>query len=190
MAAQAPRKSTKTVVRLRIALMEHTPTIWRRLLVPGEIKLAKVHDIFQAAMAGWLDYHLHCFEIDGQRYGTPDPNWELDDIDEQGVVFTDAVKERTRFVYEYDFGDSWRHEVVVESIEPVPLVLKFAVCLDGQRACPPEDCGGVHGYAQLLEAIADPDHEEFDDYVGWVGGYFDPEAFDLAAVNAALQRVR
>ncbi len=129
------------------------PTIWRRLLVPGEIKLSKLHPIFQAAM-GWEDYHLHVFEIDGKRYGMPDAEWENDDIDGAGRRCSPMViSDRSRFFYEYDFGDTWGHEVVVESIEPVPLVLKFATCIDGQRACPPEDCGGTGGYGEFLEAI-------------------------------------
>jgi hypothetical protein len=168
--------------------MEVTPTIWRRLLVPGEIKLSRLHTIFQAAM-GWEDYHLHNFEIDGVRYGRPDPEWENDDIDEETVTFSDLVSGRTRFFYEYDFGDSWRHEVVVEDTDPMPAILKFAVCVDGQRACPPEDSGGTGGYADLLEAMGDPDHEEHADYVEWASD-FDPEFFDLAITNAALQRVR
>ena len=133
--------------------MEVTPTIWRRLLVPGEIKLSRLHTIFQAAM-GWEDYHLHYFEIDGVRYGVPDPEWENDDIDEGAVTFSDLVASRTRFFYEYDFGDSWRHEVVVEpSMDPMPAILKVAVCVDGQRACPPEDCGGTGGYQDWVEAV-------------------------------------
>jgi Plasmid pRiA4b ORF-3-like protein len=168
--------------------MEVTPTIWRRLLVPGEVKLSRLHTIFQAAM-GWEDYHLHFFEIDSVRYGTPDPEGENDDIDEESVTLSDLVSGRTRFFYEYDFGDSWRHEVVVESMDPVPAILKFAVCVDGQRACPPEDCGGTGGYQDLVEAIGDSDHEEEAAYVEWAG-VFDPELFDLAITNAALQRVR
>ncbi len=174
--------------QLRISLMGPTPTIWRRLLVPGGIKLAKLHSIFQAAM-GWEDYHLHSFEVGENRYWIPDPNDEMDGIDDASVTVAEVIPDRARFFYEYDFGDSWRHEVVVESIDPVALVLKFGVCLDGQRACPPEDCGGVGGYAMLLEAIADPDHEEHDDYMEWLGRYFNPEEFDLAATNAVLQRV-
>jgi hypothetical protein len=176
-------------LQLRISLMDVTPTIWRRLLVPGEIKLSKLHTIFQAAM-GWEDYHLHYFEIDGQRYGMPDDDWDNDDIDEETVVLADLITGRTRFFYEYDFGDSWRHEVVVESFEPVPLILKFAICIDGQRACPPEDCGGTHGYRDFLVAVGDPDDEEHGDYLAWAGGPFDPEAFDLVSANAHLQRVR
>jgi hypothetical protein len=168
--------------------MEVTPTIWRRLLVPGEIKLSRLHTIFQAAM-GWENYHLHYFEIEGVRYGQPDPEWENDDIDEETVTLSDLVSGRTRFFYEYDFGDSWRHEVVVEAMDPMPAILKFAVCVDGQRASPPEDSGGTGGYQDLLEAIGDPDHEEHADYVEWASD-FDPEFFDLAITNAALQRVR
>lgn len=189
MVVQPPRRPSKSAFQLRISLMDVAPTIWRRLLVPGEIKLSKLHAIFQAAM-GWEDYHLHCFEIDGERYGVPDPEWDdEEEIDEESVTFSDLVSGRTRFFYEYDFGDSWRHEVVVESVDPVPMILKFAVCIDGQRACPPEDCGGTSGFRDLLEAISDPDHEEHADYVGWAGR-FDPEVFDLASINAALQRVR
>jgi hypothetical protein len=189
MPAEARRRAVKTAVQLRISLMEHKPTIWRRLLVPGEIKLSKLHMVFQAAM-GWEDYHLHYFEIEGQRYGIPDEEFEIEDIDDEGVVFIDVIKAPMRFFYEYDFGDSWRHEVVIESIDLVSFMLKFAVCLDGQRACPPEDCGGTGGYKEFLEAIVNPDHEEHDDYVGWVGKYFDPELFSLGETNTALQRVR
>ena len=189
MVAQPRRRPSKSVVQLRLSLMEHTPTIWRRLLVPGEIKLSKLHLIFQAAM-GWEDYHLHIFEIDESRYGVPHQEYDNDDIDEEGVILADLVTGRMRFIYEYDFGDCWRHEVVVESVEPVPLILKFATCIDGQRACPPEDVGGTYGFAEFLEAIADPDHEEHESHLMWVGGFFDPESFSLAAANAALQRVR
>src|SRR5580698_6957262 len=101
------RPRVKTTVQLRISLMEHTPSIWRRLLVPGEIKLSKLHSIFQAAM-GWEDYHWHYLEIEDERYGTPDEDSEIEDIDEDGVVFVDAIKASMRFFYEYDFEDSWR----------------------------------------------------------------------------------
>jgi len=167
------------------------PTIWRRLVVPGEIKLSKLHSIFQAAM-GWEDYHLHMFGIGDRTYAVPDEEFEdeFKDIDEDTVLFCEVVEVPMRFSYQYDFGDDWQHEVVVETIEAVPLVLKFATCIDGQRACPPEDCGGTSGFETFLEAVTDPTHEEHVDYVRWVGRPFDPEAFSVAATNAALQRVR
>jgi len=151
--------------------------------------LSKLHSIFQAAM-GWQDCYLHCFEIGDLRYGNADPDFELDDIDEDTVVMADVVGERARFDYEYDFGDSWSHEVVVESVTTLPVVLKYAVCLDGQRACPPEDVRGIDTYERVLQAIRDPRHEEHNEYTDWLPPGFDPEAFNLAATNAALQRVR
>src|ERR1700736_6162422 len=143
MATPARRTPAKTAIQLRISLKDHTPTIWRRLMVPGEIKLSKLHSIFQAAM-GWEDYHLHLFRIGDSIYGVPDDEFEAEeteDIDEETVIFSDVVESPMRFDYQYDFGDNWEHEVVIETIEPVSLVLKFAVCIDGQLACPPEDCG-------------------------------------------------
>lgn len=122
--------------------------------------------------------------------GTHFDDWPEEEIDENDVVIFNALHGHRRFVYEYDFGDSWEHEVVVEDITWTPLVLKHAVCLDGQNACPPEDVGGVGGYAEFLEAIADPRHEEYDHFLRWAGFHFDPGAFELAGANAALQRVR
>lgn len=192
MVARTRRTSRKTAVQLRISLTDHTPTIWRRLVVPGEIKLSKLHFIFQAAM-GWEDYHLHLFRIRDKTYGVPDDEFEAEeyeDIDEETVIFSDVAEAPMRFSYQYDFGDNWEHEIVVEAIESVPSVLKFAACIDGQRACPPEDCGGIGGFEQFIEAVTDPTHEEHVEYVQWVGHPFDPEAFSVAATNAALQRVR
>ena len=143
-------------MQLRISLLDVTPTVWRGLLVPGGVTLSKLHVMIQAAM-GWEDYHLHAFEIDGERYGVSDPEEDDEDvIDEETVILSDVVSGQTRFLYEYDFGDFWRHEIVVESVNPVPLILKFAVCVDGQRACPPEDCGGSGGYGRLLEGVGGP----------------------------------
>jgi hypothetical protein len=191
MVARVRRTRGKTAVQLRISLKDHTPTIWRRLVVPGEIKLSRLHSIFQAAM-GWEDYHLHQFRIGDRTYAAPDEEFEdeFEDVDEDTVLFSEVIDIRMRFSYQYDFGDDWQHEVVVEAIEAVPLVLKFAACIDGQRACPPEDCGGTVGFAQFLEAVTDPTHEEHVNYFEWVGGPFDPESFSVGATNAALQRVR
>ncbi len=145
--------------------------------------------MFQVAM-GWTNSHLHSFTIGEQQYvmEVDDPEEELD---EQETTVSVALRGGVRrFTYAYDFGDSWEHEVVVEDATSSPLSLKHAVCLDGQNACPPEDVGGVGGYEQFLEALADPTHEEHARYLDWVGYRFDPAAFDLAALNADLQRVR
>ncbi len=178
------------VFQLRIQLENLTPTVWRRLLVPGGVRLAKLHEIFQAAM-GWTNSHLHSFTIGEDLYGMHIEDYPDDELDEtEFTVFVALRGGVRRFRYEYDFGDSWEHEVTVEATTWSPLALKHAVCLDGQNACPPEDVGGVGGYAQFLEALADPLHEEHDSYLVWVGYKFDPEAFELAAANAALQRQR
>jgi hypothetical protein len=177
------------VVQLKISLDYLEPEIWRRLLVPGDCTLSKLHDVFQAAM-GWQDGHLHSFTIQDRRYGVPNPDWNDDALDERRNYLTQIVTAGDNFTYESHFGDSWTHGVVVESIERSVEPLKHAVCLEGARACPPEDCGGLSGFERLCEALADPDHEEHGDLTGWVGGGYDPAAFDLVATNSALERVR
>ncbi|MFZ0059127.1 MAG: plasmid pRiA4b ORF-3 family protein [Acidimicrobiales bacterium] len=182
--------TSQPVFQLRIQLEEVVPTVWRRLLVPGGVRLAKLHDMFQAAM-GWTNSHLHSFTIGDQLYGMHVEDWPEEELDEKDFTVFVALRGGVRrFKYEYDFGDSWGHEVVVEGVSWSPVALKFGVCLDGQNACPPEDVGGTGGYADFLEALADPLHEEHDNYLVWVGYKFDPEAFELGAANAALQHVR
>ncbi len=178
------------VFRLRIQLEEVHPTVWRRVLVPGGVRLAKLHEIFQAAL-GWTNSHLHSFTIGESLYGMHAEDYPEEELDEsEHTVFVALRGGVRRFRYEYDFGDSWQHEVTVEAVTWSPLALKYGVCVDGANACPPEDVGGAGGYEQFLEALADPLHEEHDSYLVWVGYKFDPEAFDIGAVNAALQRVR
>ena len=177
------------VFQLRVTLEDIDPPIWRRLLVPGNAKLDKLHRMIQAAF-GWWDYHLHAFEIGEARYGTLDDECPEDELDETTVTVAQALEGVQRFTYEYDFGDSWDHEVVVEDSRRIPEALKFAVCLDGQNACPPEDVGGPHGYAEFLQALADPADEEHDSVLEWAGGSFDPTEFDVALANARLQKVR
>jgi Plasmid pRiA4b ORF-3-like protein len=178
------------VFHLRVELVGIAPTIWRRLLVPGNIRLSKRHDIFQVAM-GWTDSHLHCFTIGDLVYSNQDDDDDPEDeLDENEVMVREALSDHQDFTYEYDFGDSWIHDIVVERMTTKRSGLKHAVCLDGERACPPEDCGGPSGYALVLEAIADPDHEEHEDFVTWLGRPFDPEYFDVAVANADLQRVK
>jgi hypothetical protein len=125
--------------------------------------------------------HLHSFVIGDALYGTHLDDYPDEEIDETTVSVANAIGSERRFSYQYDFGDSWEHEVVVEATSTSAIGLKFAVCLDGQNACPPEDCGGAPGFADLVEVLADPSHEEHDDFLTWVGGAYDPTTFDLAA---------
>ena len=182
----APKPNTFT---LRIALLHHRPEIWRRLLVPGSARLDKLHLIFQESM-GWTNSHLHKFLIGSAAYGTHYDDWPDEELLEVKFRLADVMQQEARFRYDYDFGDSWEHEVTVERAQTIRPVLQFAVCLDGANACPPEDCGGTGGYAELLEALADRSHPEHKEYWRWIGKTFEPTAFDLAATNAALQRLR
>jgi len=174
-----------TAHQLRITLLEVDPPIWRRVLVPSDATLGDVNFILQATM-GWTNSHLHQFTIQDVEYS--DPRFEIDDTEDEFAVTLAEVApaERSRFTLLYDFGDGWEHEVVVEKILPSKPSQRLPCCLAGERARPPEDCGGPWGYQDLLEAIGDPKHEEHDAMLEWVGGAFDPEVFDLADLNKRL----
>jgi hypothetical protein len=179
-------RSGGPVYQLKVTLKGVRPPIWRRLLVPGNVTLARLHRILQVAM-GWEDYHLYRFEVGGASFGEPDPEFDDDMRSARRVHLKEvAPAAGSRLLYEYDFGDGWEHRIVVEKILPPQRGVHLPVCLAGKRACPPEDCGGVWGYADLLAALADPAHPEHEAMLRWVGGPFDPEAFDLEAVNEAL----
>lgn len=192
--SDAKRPATsKQVYQLKITLVGAKPKIWRRVLVPDAIKLGSLHHVIQTAM-GWQGGHLHNFEIDGTYYSYPHPDtdWEdTGDVDYRRITLKKvAPATKAKFSYLYDFGDGWEHEIAVEKIiegTPTPLP---PLCVGGERACPPEDVGGVWGYAEFLKAIGDPKHAEHAHYLDWIGGAFDPEAFDLAAVNQALASIR
>ena len=162
--------------------------VWRRLLVPGGVRLNRLHEMFQAGM-GWTNSHLHQFRIGDALYGSQFDEYPENELDERSVTVIGAVGKVRRFFYDYDFGDGWEHEVVVEDITSWPYGLKHAVCVDGERACPPEDVGGPGGYDDFVRVLADRSHEDFEHFNAWSGGDFDPEEFSLAARNIALQRV-
>ena len=179
------KKSTETY-QIKVTLKGSKPPIWRRLLVPNNITLDKLHRIIQSAM-GWWDYHLHQFIVWGQYYGKPHPDYDdYVDMRDECDIRLSQIGPGEKFIYEYDFGDSWEHTVLIEKALPPEPGQPYPVCIKGKRACPPEDVGGIWGYASFLEAIRDPDHEEHDEYLEWAGGEFDPEAFDLDEINEAL----
>lgn len=176
-------KPNEAVYQFKITLLGTAPPIWRRIQVQ-DCTLDKLHEHIQTAM-GWTNSHLHQFEITGKRYGDP----ELLDDGFEDFQCVDSTKtnlsqilprtgKRFGFKYEYDFGDGWEHEVVFEGHPTVDTKAKFPLCLEGERACPPEDCGGVWGYEDFLEAIRNPKHEEHESMKEWIGGRFDAEAFD------------
>ncbi|MHB1412242.1 MAG: plasmid pRiA4b ORF-3 family protein, partial [Thermoleophilia bacterium] len=179
---------TGAVYQLMVTLRGTEPAIWRRLLVQ-DTTLDRLSDYLIAAM-GWMGGHLHLFMAGGKYYGIPDPEWNESLLDEDTVKLSDIVSVKQRgFIYEYDLGDSWQHEVLVESIGPPEPGRRYPVCLEGGLACPPEDVGGIGGFYEFLEAIGDPDHPEHEYLLEWAGGNFDPEAFDLDQVNQALRAI-
>jgi hypothetical protein len=179
--------------RLRITLLDVEPSIWRAVLVPETITLSKLHTVIQAAM-GWTNSHLHEFVIAGRRYSDYlEEQWEPNEIlDERGVVLEAALGPSTRtFDYVYDFGDDWHHAIVLEERQPLVRGASSTVrCLAGERACPPEDVGGAHGYEEFLRALADPQHPDREELLQWCGGSFDSERFDLKRVDARLKRIK
>ncbi|MCK4908779.1 MAG: plasmid pRiA4b ORF-3 family protein [Planctomycetes bacterium] len=186
------KKSKKNLVyQIKVSLEGSKPAIWRRFQVSGDDTLSRLHYALQIIM-GWKNSHLHQFIIDGKYYGIPDPEGDLsrETIDENTVQIKDVIQtEKTKFIYEYDFGDSWKHILLVEKTLPAEKGVYYPVCLDGEQVCPPEDCGGIWGYADLLKIIRNPDHSEYEEMTEWVGEGFDPEKFDIAAINEAVKNI-
>lgn len=178
-----------SVYQLKVSLREITPLIWRRVQVPGDLTLAKLHRVLQIVM-GWTNSHLHKFSIGGVDYAEPDPDGFMNFQSDRRSRLNNVVRAKQKFEYEYDFGDGWVHDLVVEkTLEPEADIF-YPICLAGERACPPEDCGGIWGYEKFLEAIMDPANEEHEEMLTWIGGSFDPETFDLDAVNRSLRNLR
>jgi len=180
-----------TLYLLKLTLLDIQPPIWRRLLVPGDITLRRLHNIIQG-VGGWQNRHLHTFAIAGTRYGRPDPYGELS-YRSDAHVRLDALPlaKGTTFDYVYDFGDDWKIAVLVEKVVPLDVDgQRQIMCLGGARAFPPEDSGGVPGYETLLEALSDPKHPGHEEYRTWVGKDYDPERFDLEATNELLRHLK
>ena len=186
-------KATDALYQFKITLLGVTPAIWRRIQVK-DCPLDKLHEHIQTAM-GWTNSHLHQFDINGERYGDP----ELLDDGFEDIACSDSTKTnlseilpktKKRFVlkYEYDFGDGWKHEVLFEGGPTVDPKAKYPLCLEGERACPPEDCGGVWGYCDFLEAIGDKKHEQHHAMLEWVGGRYASEAFNAKQVTKEMKK--
>jgi hypothetical protein len=181
---------TRALFQLKVTLRGIQPAIWRRILAWEDTTLSQLHTILQIIM-GWEDYHLHDFIIGRRHFSVPDPDDELYErkvIDESRVRLAEvASKVGTQFMYLYDFGDGWEHELLLEAILLPEPETRYPMCIGGKRSAPPEDVGGTHGYERYLAALADPEHEEHEDLLQWRGP-FDPEMFSLAQVNQALQK--
>jgi hypothetical protein len=195
MSARKPpgRPGPERIYQLRIELQHIEPRIWRTILVPDTLTLAKLDRVVQAAM-GWTNSHLHDWHIERKRYGAPHPEWdnEGDMLDDRkftvGSVLADSVQE---FDYQYDFGDGWEHRISVEKrLAPQPDYNTWPMCISGANACPPEDVGGPPGYMDFVHAIRTSTHEEHQQMWLWNGGPFDPAAFSANDANRAIMRLR
>jgi len=212
------QKSEAAVYQLKVSIDGAQPPLWRRVLVPADTTLGELHRVIQALM-GWHDNHLHEFEAPRPgdtgsltrrsrwdyrlfRSGT-DPSgepldWIMDDgqEDEDTAVLADVAPcEKSHFAYIYDMGDHWEHKVTVEKILSAVPGAAYPVCLKGKRNGPVEDCGGVWGYEEMQEILADPAHPEHQDRKDWLEEVYgvsewDGASFDLAAVNDRLKKLR
>jgi Plasmid pRiA4b ORF-3-like protein len=189
--SKAPARTVaNTIYQVKITLDHVRPPIWRRLLVK-DCTLARLHDLIQISM-GWEDDHLHEFEFGNQRYGSHEqwqvgPMGDPDVQDERKLQLSQLVNQGVKkFRYVYDMGDGWQHTIHIEKTLSAEAGVRYPRCVGGERACPPEDCGGSWGYANFVAAIQDPTHESHEELLEWIGGEFDPEAFDAEAVNEEL----
>jgi hypothetical protein len=173
--------------RLRVELEDITPMIWRELWVEGQMTLAQLHHIVQAAM-GWTDAHLHEFKIDGVRYGKPHEEDDLPIVDERRLRLRDLLRQGLEFTYVYDFGDHWVHNILVELAESQDEPYGAATVVVGAGACPPEDCGGVP-QSFLDQRRSQPNSAEVRSFLQWAGEDFDPDVYDRRSANAALLRM-
>ena len=176
------------IYQLKVTLMDVHPPIWRRVLVPGDIPLPQLHAVLQIAM-GWTNSHLHGFRVKDQFFTEPDPDYIFTDVEDERQVRLNQIAPEVgaKFIYEYDFGDSWEHDLIVEQILLPDPGVAYPRCIAGKRNCPLEDVGGTSGYAEFLSAIHNPRHPEHDEWLEWAGDQFDPEFFDLQKVNELLQ---
>jgi hypothetical protein len=184
---------TDLLFQFKITLLAIKPAIWRRIQVP-DCTLVHFHEYIQAAF-GWENYHLHQFEIDGVLYSQPAPHGDdfgMELADETDILLSALLptsRGKARWIYDYDFGDGWRHEVLFEGFPPDGQKAKSPLCLEGARACPPEDCGGPWGYGDYLAAIADPQNDEHHQMLEWRGP-FDPEAFNVNHATKEMRKVK
>ena len=178
----------RQMYKLKISLLHIEPEIWRRVVVPRHIHLGQLHDVIQCVM-GWTDTHLHEFSQGNRHYGVPDF-----DFDEPSRLTKESNAKLHKLLsspgdtidYAYDMGDYWEHAIVLEQVLPTDTDKPITSCLGGKRGCPPEDVGGPWSYAEFLEVLGDPNHEEHDHWVEWAGEYFHAEEFDLSGTNNRL----
>ncbi len=187
------RQEMPEIARLKIVLDGLEPPIVREVAAPTGVSLDDLHLVIQAAM-GWENYHLYQFQVGRTvTYGIPDPDWpEHEIVSSKSTKLTDLLAQLGRkksFTYHYDFGDDWMHTITVKGLEEPESGAAYPRLLSARGACPPEDCGGPWGYADLVEAIDDPDHEMHDDMVEWYGEEIDIEFVDEDRIRDDLAKL-
>ena len=193
-------KQALPIFQVKVTLLNVDPPVWRRLLVRCDTTLAELHAVLQTAM-GWQNSHLHQFRIGNVSFSypyEPDHLIELTAIDSTVVHLYNIIPSNFPFrddehpfmEYEYDFGDGWLHQLDFEAVLTPEPGQKTPLCVDGARACPPEDCGGPYGYRDFLDALNNPEHPEHDSYTEWIGGRFNAEAFDVKQTNGRIRQRR
>jgi hypothetical protein len=181
---------SERVFQFKITLKGITPPIWRRIQTK-DCTLDDLHEHIQTAM-GWTNSHLHQFVINRQFYGDPmllEENFEAIE-DSTATKLSKIIPKdgkRFKFRYEYDFGDGWEHEILFEGVQPVEKGVRYPLCVEGERACPPEDVGGIGGYEEYVQAMANPKSKRHKEFLEW-GGPFDPEKFDAQAVTKEMRK--
>lgn len=179
----------RQIYRLKVTLRFSRPPIWRRVKVYDDVTLYDLHRIIQVAM-GWTDSHLHLFRQGRTFYGDPDPEFGPEVISEMKTRLRQVLQSpKDKLTYDYDFGDSWEHLVVLEAVEEPDPAVGYPLVVAGKRACPPEDVGGIPGFYEFIDAMSDANHPSHEDMIEWWGEPFDPEAFDLDAINSMFHPV-
>lgn len=183
---------TEPIARIRIVLQDSRPEIWRRLDVPLSTTLLSLHDMIQIAF-DWTDSHLFVFEADGKRYGIPNPDFAMEGLP---VLQADVIQLRQlvdggvdHFVYEYDFGDSWRHDITIEGCREGEAEQDYPAFVDGARRGPPEDVGGIQGFEEFLEAVSNPGHSEYRRMIRWYGKRYDPLDIDERRIRMLIEKL-
>jgi Plasmid pRiA4b ORF-3-like protein len=188
-------KEASPFFRLRVTLADISPPIWREVVVRAGTTLDTLHEVLQVVM-GWEDSHMHAFRVGKIEFGDPESDADAPIRSEMTATIDELARltRRKPTLYEYDFGDSWVHEILIEPEQDEPNLARrratIAWCVGGARACPPEDCGGAPGYEDLADAIADEESPQHEELMEWLGRPFDPERFDVVEVNRKLAKLR
>jgi hypothetical protein len=177
---------TGQIFQIQISLQGSKPKIWRRILVKPEITLVDFHKIIQTVM-GWTNSHLHLFQQGRNSYSPEE--FEVEDTKNSRKVTLNSLlkKEKDKIKYEYDFGDGWQHDILLEKILPSDKTMPIPSCIDGKGNCPPEDCGGIWGYEEIKKILVNSKHEQYEETMEWLGGEFDPDYFDKNKINEILK---